>query len=367
MTTVTTPHFLVLAEDHGIPHTRPHAVPNAYGIRMTSSAMPSHREGIMGERPLISVIVPVYNERALLPRTFASIKLAADHHGRVEVIYVDNGSTDGSRECLEELREEGARVFDLPEGTVGAVRNHGAAQARGEYLSFLDADCSVSIEYFSEAVETLATRNASATGSPVALPEDAGLLERVWDRLHAPPGEGPVHYLNSGNFFCRADAFHDVGGFDATLESGEDAELGLRLGRHGYLIYLNPSLRVVHHGNPASLIGFLRRQIWHGMGALGTFQHSRIDRPLLMTVGHIVLTLVGICVVIRRPSMAALALACSLMLAAPAVTVAYRMLSARRITNPVLGALLYLFYYSGRSAALGLLALRHVRRILVGS
>jgi len=315
----------------------------------------------MHDPPLISVIVPVFNALKFLPTSLESVEAAARHYGNVEIIIVDNGSTDGSREFLEQQRSERLRVLDFPNGNVGGVRNLGASRAEGSFLSFIDVDCTIPVEYFSEALATISREGADATGSPYALPPDAGLLERTWWDIHVPASEGWVSYLNAGNFFCTNEAFQNVGGFDVSLESGEDTELGLRFLKEGYRIYLSYSVCAFHHGNPKSLGQFYRKQIWHGLGALGTFRHKRMDRPLLMTLVHVVLSSGGLVVFTWYRSISAAALAGALVVFSPAITVAFRMIQTRRTVNPLVGIILYELYYLGRATALGLLIAKWMR------
>ena len=89
---------------------------------------------------LISVIVPVYNAENTLSDCLGSI--LAQTYGRLEVICVDDGSTDDSRNILSlyEASDPRVRVITRPNGGAGAARNTGLRGARGEWLSFLDAD-----------------------------------------------------------------------------------------------------------------------------------------------------------------------------------------------------------------------------------
>lgn len=91
--------------------------------------------------PLVSVIVPVYNAERHLRECLASIK--SQSLTDFELLLVDDGSTDSTPAILEEFvaGEPRARILTGPgRGTAGAARNLGMAEARGDYLAFLDAD-----------------------------------------------------------------------------------------------------------------------------------------------------------------------------------------------------------------------------------
>ena len=89
--------------------------------------------------PAVSVVVPVFNARAFLDETLAS--LWAQTFADFEVIAVDDGSTDGSRQRLEREDDERFRLLAHPENRgPAAARNTGAAATRGRYIAWLDAD-----------------------------------------------------------------------------------------------------------------------------------------------------------------------------------------------------------------------------------
>ena len=94
----------------------------------------------MGKEELISVIVPVYNVRPYLEKCFDSI--ARQSYQNLEIILVDDGSTDGSGELCEDLskRDGRVRVIHKKNGGLGSARNAGIDAARGAILSFVDSD-----------------------------------------------------------------------------------------------------------------------------------------------------------------------------------------------------------------------------------
>ncbi|MCD8326685.1 MAG: glycosyltransferase [Lachnospiraceae bacterium] len=91
-------------------------------------------------KSLISVIVPVYNIIEYLPRCVHSI--IAQTYENLEIILVDDGSTDGTGALCDELAAEDLRirVFHKENGGSSSARNLGIEKARGEYLGFVDSD-----------------------------------------------------------------------------------------------------------------------------------------------------------------------------------------------------------------------------------
>ena len=94
----------------------------------------------MSDSFLISVIVPVYNIKEYLDRCVRSIMNQT--YQNLEILLVDDGSTDGSGELCEKLAKEDTRirVFHKKNGGSSSARNLGIREAKGEYLGFIDSD-----------------------------------------------------------------------------------------------------------------------------------------------------------------------------------------------------------------------------------
>ncbi len=123
-------------------------------------------------QPLISVIVPVYNIMEYLPRCVASLQ--AQTYSNLEILLVDDGSTDGTGKLCDELAEgdERIRVFHKENGGSSSARNLGIANARGEYLGFVDSDDYVEYnmyEFLADAVCRYGVKAAQTGRDEVAM------------------------------------------------------------------------------------------------------------------------------------------------------------------------------------------------------
>lgn len=100
------------------------------------------------ERPLISVIIPIYNIKEYLERCVLSV--CGQTYDHLEILLVDDGSTDGTGLLCDELakRDERIRVFHKENGGSSSARNLGISKARGEYLGFVDSDDYISKEMY---------------------------------------------------------------------------------------------------------------------------------------------------------------------------------------------------------------------------
>jgi Glycosyl transferase family 2 len=94
----------------------------------------------MSQDPLVSVILPVYNGETSVGQTLQSA--LSQTYRNIEVLVVDDGSSDRTRIIVEEYaaRDPRVRIIDQPNGGVARARNNGIAQARGEFIATLDAD-----------------------------------------------------------------------------------------------------------------------------------------------------------------------------------------------------------------------------------
>jgi glycosyltransferase involved in cell wall biosynthesis len=89
-------------------------------------------------QPLVSVVIPNYNYGRFLSEALDSV--LTQTHLNIEIIVVDDGSTDNSLDILAAYEEKGIKVIRQKNSGVGAARNIGAAKSKGQFIAFLDAD-----------------------------------------------------------------------------------------------------------------------------------------------------------------------------------------------------------------------------------
>jgi hypothetical protein len=334
-----------------------------------TAAPPRPDEGNAGAReaaraPTVSVVVPMFNKGQHVAASLESIVRAAAQRGDVEVIVVDHGSTDGSLQIARGYAPR-VTVLDHRGGTVAAVRNVGARSARGHVLSFVDCDCVLPPDYFDVLLAVLDRTEAGAAGCEVGVPAAPHWIEKTWDDLHAVRVDGWRHYINSGNFSVTREAFDRVGGWDESMVTGEDTDICKRLRAAGYGIYEAHALNVQHLDNPKSVRAFFRKEVWHGLGALGGRTPTRLDKITLMVLAHAGLSAASAALLagaLLRRDWRLAGLALLLVLAAPMAALAYRVVETRRLPNPAVALFLYTVYFFARTRALLSIAASAVRR-----
>jgi glycosyltransferase involved in cell wall biosynthesis len=312
--------------------------------------------------PSISIVIPVFNSLKYLRESLPAVLAAIDQYRQAELILVDNGSTDGSYEFLQSECGARAKILQIPGVTISTLRNRGAQVSQGEFISFIDSDCVVPPTYLVAAIEVFRSVEADAAGCEYELPRQAKWLEETWHYLHWRARDEYVPYLYSGNFMVRRSVFEKAGGFDESLVTGEDAEFGLRLTSMGFKIYRTEQIPAVHLGNPKTMSGFFRKQVWHSLGMFGSVDISWLDKTLLMTLADFAFIIIGVALLFWRDlawgwRVAGLTAAIGLV---PTVTVAYRYVKKGSIYRPLRSVFLYRLYFAARIYALFDLGLRRL-------
>jgi len=207
--------------------------------------------------PKFSVIVPLYNKEVYVERALKSIFYQTSKDW--ELLVVNDGSTDGSFEVSFNLIEGDSRcrIISQANAGVGAARNYGVAESKGEYLCFLDAD-----DWW----------------EPTFLEEMAGLIQEYRDAglyasnyIYYKPGKihvavnHPTGYINYPKlYFDNGDmpvwtgavcmprwAFEKYGGFPVGIKLGEDFLLWSRIAVENKIVFLNKPLAYYNNDVPS--------------------------------------------------------------------------------------------------------------------
>jgi Glycosyl transferase family 2 len=183
---------------------------------------------------LFSVVISTYNRLSLLQRTLTSVRRQS--HADFEVIVVDDGSTDVTREWLASYGGS-LRVFEQPNRGPGAARNVGAREARGDYVAFLDSDdlwFPWTLDVFARAIREHRCPNILG-GKFVEFTDEAELLtvreeayETAWFADYISSSCYP-YYVGSGTCVLHREAFAGVKFLEDRLIA-EDHDLVLQMG-----------------------------------------------------------------------------------------------------------------------------------------
>jgi len=247
-------------------------------------------------QPQVSIVIPVMNRSAELGRCLKSLAWLDYPEEKLQIIVVDDGSSDDSPLVAREL---GALL--VSSGGTGrgpaAARNVGAARAGGEILAFIDSDCTASSDWLAALLPSFADPKIVAVGGLVdGMCRESAVdhYENVMSSLSLGGREltgasgDDTFYLPSCNLLVRRAAFIKAGGFNATMHVGEDVDLTWRLRDSGWTIAYLP-LGKIYHEHRSSLRSFMSRRFDYGtsegmLQLLHPRRHKRIVIPPLLAL-----------------------------------------------------------------------------------
>jgi glycosyltransferase involved in cell wall biosynthesis len=197
----------------------------------------------MSDMPLVSVVMPVFNGRRFLEASIGTLR--RQDHAALEIIVIDDGSTDGSMEVLKALaaEEPRMRLLEQPHGGIASARNAALAITQADFVTFLDQDdcCPPGTiarqrtrlerepELSVVVGRTLITASAHEMVDPLAVPADRHVYT----------------FMLSAALFRRS-VFERIGPFDAKYALADDLDFLLRLMEAGEPVALENELATVH-------------------------------------------------------------------------------------------------------------------------
>jgi GT2 family glycosyltransferase len=234
---------------------------------------------------LVSVVVVNWNGMDYLEECLASVR--GQTYPWIELVVIDNGSTDGSREWLRTLPPQDCRLIEFPTNTgFAAGVNAGIKTSRGEYIALLNNDAVADPMWLEHLVASFSNPSVGMAASKILFYENRDVIDKTGhlffpDGLNRGRGAGePDHgqYDQAGEVFfpdgCaalyRKKMLDDVGLFDEQFFAyGDDADLGLRGRWRGWTCSYSPDARVFHRHSrslgkysPAKALLVERNRFW---------------------------------------------------------------------------------------------------------
>jgi len=234
---------------------------------------------VVVKSPVVSVVIPTHNRSALLKLTLLTALWQRDVD--LEVIVVDDGSTDDTAATVASFSDPRVRLLrhDTPQG-VTTARNHGIAEARGEWVAFLDDDDLWAPHKLSSQLEA-----AGSTATWVYVGDvEMDVEQRVIAGGPPPPPDEVIRRLSATSLIpggcsgviATRKAVASAGGFDPTFVNLADRDLWIRLARTGPLDWVCEPLvgYRVHQGQLSLDVALILREA----GMLEEKYQQRIDR-----------------------------------------------------------------------------------------
>lgn len=221
------------------------------------------------DQPLVSVIIPTRNSEATVEKCLKS--LMKQSYKNLEIIVVDNHSSDGTREIAMKY---GARIY-LKGSERGAQVNFGVEKSKGKYIYRVDSDFVLQPDVILEAVESCEDEGYGA----ILIHNTSDPTVSFWARVRKMERDSYLNdEVNVAARFWKKKVFESVGGFDFNIIAGDDYDLHNRLVRSGCKMG-RINARETHIGEPRTMVEILRKHYYYGQN-IGLFIKKNKERGL---------------------------------------------------------------------------------------
>jgi GT2 family glycosyltransferase len=247
--------------------------------------------------PSLSIIVAAYNAEDTIESCLQSI-LALDYPPtKVEIIVVDNASTDQTAAILSRYSRRLKILRETMRGPA-AARNRGLFQAEGEVIAFTDADCIVDSRWARGLVAPLQGARVGIVGGKILAKVPYNRIEEFGNEIHDHQKIIEVYqppYVITMNWASRLSVLQESGFFDERFLRCQDVDLSYRILQVGYLFRYVPGA-LVFHQNESTLAGLFHEGCLHGYYSvpvlkkhrqfLKQFKHRRVNLNDFLALGR---------------------------------------------------------------------------------
>ena len=210
---------------------------------------------------LISAIIPVYNEEDMIKSCLETLR--EQSYSPVEIIVVDDGSSDSTRKIIEDFSS--IKLLTQNHKGPGPARNLGASVAKGEILVFVDADMTFDKDFIKDLVKPIVDGKTIGTFSKNEMVKNRdNIWSNCWNINKNLPRDRmiPDDYPNHAPVFraILKKEFDKAGGFEASGQYTDDWSLSRKLGKKSTVV----SGAMYYHFNPDNLLEIWKQARWIG-------------------------------------------------------------------------------------------------------
>ena len=260
--------------------------------------------------PIVSVIIPVYNEERYIRRFLTSAVNQSFSKEKMEIFIIDGCSTDNTLNIAREFDQQYPNLFTCMKNkdhTVPFALNMGISRAKGEYIIRLDAHAEFPPDYIQRCVYYLSTNQYDNVGGYLISVGDGFVGETIALLFSSKFGAGPSQFRtgNQGGIVdtvpygaFRRDLFLRIGGFNTQLTRTQDLEMNVRIRKNGGKIFLAKDIYSKYYCRTsikkmikyAFINGYWSIKKIHFCAGLITIRHLI---PLLFLISLIVLSILS--------------------------------------------------------------------------
>ncbi len=179
----------------------------------------------LGDTPRFSIVLNTYNRAELLPRAIES--LLAQSYQDMELVVVDDGSTDDTQAVVGAFTDPRVRSVRRENGGLAAARNTGLASASGEFVAFMDDD-DVVVDSWLDAFAGVIGDGVGAVSCGTAITSPDGCVTTRLPKPMGPAFDNQTGLYLPGTFVVRRTVLEAIGGYVEELRCSEQTELALR-------------------------------------------------------------------------------------------------------------------------------------------
>ena len=241
------------------------------------------------EKLFVSVIVPCLNEERQIAKCLDSLLTSDYPHDLLEILVIDGGSSDKTREIVEEFsrKSEVVKLLENPHRYTPFAYNIGIRNARGDAVAIMSAHAAYPEDYLSKCAKYLVEYDADNVGGVLLpKPQTGSLFNKALSLVltekfgsggaafRGVTGDQPREVDTLFGGFYRKDVFDRIGMFNEHLIRNQDMDINTRLTRAGGKILLFPDIECVVYDSRYSYSKFVKKNFANGMWTILPYRYS---------------------------------------------------------------------------------------------
>ena len=228
--------------------------------------------------PSVSIVIPMYNAERHIKDVLQAI-FTQDYSAPIEVMVVNDGSTDNSLEIVKEFQQtDNVKIIDQPNQGAVIATNNGFKAVRYDIVCSVDSDVVLHKDWLHKIMEEFDNSSVGAVQGYIKTPEGVSFLARMagydleyrYDRLKSKY----VTQVSTANTAYKRSALEKAGLFNPKFKYGYDNDMSYRLQKAGYKLVFQKAALCYHYWK-VDLKGYIKQQYWSAYGRMQLIQKHK--------------------------------------------------------------------------------------------